>query len=338
MQFKATIVESYSVFWVNVTSNKVYIKSDEKDSVSSKLISDKRTSYYNYVEYEDETRAEAENLTDFMLLFQNKSGSKLKVNKTNPLIQSSRNSSKSDMTHHNSSFSTASNEINEMTQIYANDVSDVETARETTGHETHEIHDKPSDISIIIKEPEIEMSDSYTDNYSYTGSENDTGQLITNSSNTSLSSSQSPTDAATATTATTLGDQATGTELDLPTNFIINSSSTEKTGLHENPENHFTTSNSIEKDNQNYTDNDLILTSFASVSTPESLSSTQTMNSVYFQILPTYDEDNEIIKEKIDLKENYVTFDELEPMVNNSPTFYNENMTEVIIIRECSAR
>merc|ERR1712178_438972 len=85
VQFRATIVESYSVFWVNVTSNKVYIKSDEKDSVSSKLISDKRTSYYNYVEYEDETRAEAENLTDFMLLFQNKSGSKLKVNKTNPL-------------------------------------------------------------------------------------------------------------------------------------------------------------------------------------------------------------------------------------------------------------
>ena len=333
------------MFWVNVTSNKVYIKSDEKDSVSSKLISDKRTSYYNYLEYQEDEPREAENLTDFMLLFQNKSGSTTMANKTDPIIIQSSGNSSLDMIQHNFSFSNAShNEINEMTQIYANDVSNVETARETTGHENHEIHDTPSAISIISKEPEIEMSSSYTDNYSYTGSENDTGQYIT-SDNTSLSSSKSPTDAlltSTTTTTTTQGNQAIGTELDLPTSFIINSSSTEKTALHENPENHFTAYNSFEKYNQSYTDSDLTFASISTISTlstSEAPTTTQKISSVYFRILPTNDEYNEVNEEEpIDHHDKYATFDELEPLVYNSPTFYNENMTEVIIIRKCSTR
>ena len=50
--FRATIVESYEVFWTDIVSNKVWVVSDndtdDNEVENEKSISDKKTSYYNY--------------------------------------------------------------------------------------------------------------------------------------------------------------------------------------------------------------------------------------------------------------------------------------------------
>ena len=64
------------MFWANVTSNKVFVKYEETDRVNANIVSDeKRTSFYNYIkDYENEIEDYNENLTDFVQLFEDKSG------------------------------------------------------------------------------------------------------------------------------------------------------------------------------------------------------------------------------------------------------------------------
>ena len=64
------------MFWANVTSNKVFVKNEETDRVNANIVSDeKRTSFYNYIkDYENEIEDYNENLTDFVQLFEDKSG------------------------------------------------------------------------------------------------------------------------------------------------------------------------------------------------------------------------------------------------------------------------
>ena len=72
-QFRATVVESYQVYWVNVISNKVFVKNNTSDDVVSNVISDKRTSYYDYkVNQGEEGQVESNigNYTDFLNLLQ----------------------------------------------------------------------------------------------------------------------------------------------------------------------------------------------------------------------------------------------------------------------------
>ena len=73
-QFRATVVESYQVYWVNVISNKVFVKNNTSDDVVSNVISDKRTSYYdnkvNQGEEEGQVESNIGNYTDFLNLLQ----------------------------------------------------------------------------------------------------------------------------------------------------------------------------------------------------------------------------------------------------------------------------
>lgn len=77
--FRATIVESYEVFWTDIVSAKVWIVDHEDHSVNEiekqgAAVSDKRTSYYNYNLYGKKDAIpddlNADNLTDFVHIFQ----------------------------------------------------------------------------------------------------------------------------------------------------------------------------------------------------------------------------------------------------------------------------
>ena len=72
--FRATIVESYEVFWTDIVSNKVWVVSDndtdDNEVENEKSISDKKTSYYNYKLGDGDYDLDVDNLTDFVQIFQ----------------------------------------------------------------------------------------------------------------------------------------------------------------------------------------------------------------------------------------------------------------------------
>ena len=99
VQFRATVVESYQVYWVNVTSNKVYVRDEEEEDrdISENIISDKRTSYYNPLE--EGEREALDNITDFVSLFRDHPGFRDNIDEKKQIIEPVPDSILSDMQH-----------------------------------------------------------------------------------------------------------------------------------------------------------------------------------------------------------------------------------------------
>ena len=94
VQFRGTVVESYQVYWANVTSNKVFVRDEEDEDISANIISDRRTSYYNHVEEETEA---LDNVTDFVSLFQDHPGFGDNIDEKKQIIEPVPDSILSDM-------------------------------------------------------------------------------------------------------------------------------------------------------------------------------------------------------------------------------------------------
>ena len=96
VQFRGTVVESYQVYWANVTSNKVYVRDEgEEGDISENLISDRRTSYYNPQEGEGDEPSD--NITDFVSLFQDHPGFRDNIDEKKQIIEPVPDSILSDM-------------------------------------------------------------------------------------------------------------------------------------------------------------------------------------------------------------------------------------------------
>ena len=93
-QFRGTVVESYQVYWANVTSNKVYVTEEEAEDISENIISDKRTSYYTPHQEDSE---QWDNITDFVSLFKDHPGFEDNFDEKNQIIEPVPDSSLSDM-------------------------------------------------------------------------------------------------------------------------------------------------------------------------------------------------------------------------------------------------